>query len=325
MSRGRQILRQWSVLRALEGARYGLPVRELLEVVEDRCTERTLYRDLHQLVEAGFPLVDDDGRWRVLRQGEGAWSLPIQPTELLALTLAEDLFAPAEGSWLASPIQELRRRLASLLPPAGRKYLAILQRSAMATLFAPARYQGRERQIDALLEALEKEQVLRIVYASPGAEPQARDVEPYTTWYHAGQLYLIAYCHKAQDIRTFAVHRMERAEVLDETFDPDPAFNAAAFARKGFGVYHGPTYHFVIDFDAEVAHIPRERRFHESQRVRERADGAARMTMDAAGLPEVAAWVAGFGGLAVPREPPELLEAVRAKHEDGLRRLGAPT
>jgi len=47
----------------------------------------------------------------------------------------------------------------------------------------------------------------------------------------------------------------------------------------------------------KVAHLIRERRFHVSQQVTEVGKGV-RLKMGAAGLPEIAAWVAGFGGEA---------------------------
>ena len=44
----------------------------------------------------------------MLENSEGAWALPVSPTEVVALTLTEDLLAPVEGSWLAQPLIELR-------------------------------------------------------------------------------------------------------------------------------------------------------------------------------------------------------------------------
>jgi predicted DNA-binding transcriptional regulator YafY len=163
---------------------------------------------------------------------------------------------------------------------------------------------------------------VRIEYATPGKRPeervQARVIDPYCTWFAAGRVYVVAYCHKAQDTRTFAIQRIRRADILDESFDPDPSFDPAAFTRKGFGVYHGPVYRVTIDFSPQVAHLIRERRFHVSQQVTEVGNGA-RLKMEAAGLPEIAAWVASFGGQARAVAPKELVEAVRALHRNGLQ------
>lgn len=44
-----------------------------------------------------------------------------------------------------------------------------------------------------------------------------------------------------------------------------------------------------------------------------------RLTFEAAGLPEIARWLTGFGGRAVAREPEELREMMRELHGEGLR------
>jgi predicted DNA-binding transcriptional regulator YafY len=315
--RGQQVLRQWKLLRSMEAARRGLSVAELRAVADDACSTRTLYRDLADLQGAGFPLVNEDGRWRVLETGEGAWSIPVQPTQVLALALSADLFEPIEGSWLAEPLRALRSTLAAMLTPAGRGYLAELRKTALATLFAPGDYRGHREALDAVQEAIERQHALRIRYRAPRREGEERVIEPYSTWYAAGRVYVIAYCRRAEDVRTFAAQRIERAEVLDEPFEPIADFDPAAYVRSTFGVYRGPVYRYVIDFAEEVAHLVRERRYHHTQRITDRPDGV-RLTFEAAGLPEVAAWVASLGGLARAVSPRELVEAVRRLHERGL-------
>ena len=322
MSRGRQIIRQWKILRALEASRLGLTAVQLREVAEDGCALRTIYRDMEQIEASGFPILSDEGRWRLLEQGEGAWSIPLTPTELLALAMTEDLLAPVEGTVLAEPLRELASKLQAMLTPRGRDYVAELSSAAIATLFAPGDYTGKGAELGAIAEAIRKEHRLKIRYATPHKAPSDRIVEPYSTWYAGGRVYLIAFCTKAGEIRIFAVQRIENAKVLDEPFDPDPTFDPATFSRLGFGVFHGDTYQFVIELEAEVAHLIRERRYHHTQRVIDLNHGRVRLEMEAAGLPEVAAWVAGFGGNARPLEPKKLVDAVRKLHENGLRRVG---
>jgi predicted DNA-binding transcriptional regulator YafY len=275
------------------------------------------YRDLEVLQEAGFPLVNDKGSWRLLEAGEGAWSVPVNPSEVVALMLSEDLLAPAEGSSMAESLGRLRARLAAMLTPAGRAYCTDLKRTQVATLFGTGQYTAKRPQIDSIHEAIEKEQVLRLRYLAPGKPPEDRLVEPYCTWFAAGRMYLVGNCRKAEDVRTFAVQRIDEATVLDETYEPDPTFDAAAFTRKGFGVFHGPTFRVSIDFSPRVAHLIQERRYHATQQVIPRGRGV-RLKMEAAGLPELAAWVAGFGGDARAIAPPELVAAVQKLHEDAL-------
>jgi predicted DNA-binding transcriptional regulator YafY len=316
--RGAQLLRQWRLLRSLEGARRGLTAAELRDAIQAECSPRTVYRDLELLQEIGFPITSSSGRWRFLESGEGSWVVPVNPTEVMALMLTEDLLAPVEGSWIAEPLLRLRARLSAMMTPTGRRYCAELRRSNIATVFGAGRYGSKRAEIEAIHEAVEKQHRLRIRYRTPGKTTQSRRIDPYCTWFASGRMYLVAFCHTAEDIRTFAVERVDSAHVLDEPFDPDPTFDAAAFTRKGFGVFHGPTYRMIVDFSRHVAHLVRERRYHASQEVSERGRGV-RLKMEAAGLPEIAAWLAGFGGDARAIAPPELVQAVARLHRDGLR------
>jgi len=174
--------------------------------------------------------------------------------------------------------------------------------------------------LDTIQEAIEKQQRLRIVYAAPRRESSERVVEPYCSWYASGRMYLVAWCLKADDVRVFAVQRIQSAELLDELFEPDPDFEPGAFTRQSFGVYQGPVYRVIVELRPEVAHLVREFRYHHSQRLADVPWGV-RLTMQAGGLPEIATWVAGFGGMARPVAPPELVEAVRRLHEEGLEVL----
>lgn len=316
--RGEQLLRQWRLLRALEGARRPLTAQELRDAIEAECSSRTVFRDLELLAELGFPIDNEARKWRHLEAGEGSWVVPVTPTEVMALMLAEDLLAPAEGSWIAEPLLKLRARLSAMMTPTSRRYCAELKRSNVASVFGAGRYGGKRAEIEAIHDAVEKQHRLRIRYRTPGKPAELRKVDPYCTWFASGRMYLVAYCHLAEDIRTFAVQRVQTAEVVDESFDPDPTFDPAAFTRKGFGVFHGPTHRVTIDFSGRVAHLIRERRYHASQEVSDRGNGV-RLRMEAAGLPEIAAWVASFGGDARPVSPPEFVAAVARLHREGLR------
>ena len=305
------------MLKSLESSRRAVSLSELSARLDEAQSKRTLYRDLEVLSEAGFPLVNENGSWRLLEAGEGAWSVPVNPSEVVALMLSEDLLAPIEGSSMAESLGRLRTRLSAMLTPAGRAYCVELKRTQVATLFGTGEYTAKRPQIDSIHEAIEKEQVLRLRYSAPGKSTEDRAIEPYCTWFAAGRMYVVGYCRKAEDIRTFAVQRIEEATVLDETYEPDPNFDPAAFTRKGFGVFHGPTFRITIDFSTRVGHLIRERRYHVSQQVTTRGSGV-RLKMEASGLPEVASWVASFGGDARVIAPPELVAAVEKLHEDAL-------
>lgn len=254
----------------------------------------------------------------MLGAAEGGWSIPVVPTEALGLFLAERFLSPLAGTIVGDAVRALRRKLLAALTPEGRSRVARLEALAEARVPGAVPYDAFSAQVAAIQRSLAEQRRLRIVYRTPGKAPSARKVDPYCTLYHPGRLYLVGWCHRRQDLVRFAVQRIVEAEVLDERFEPDPSFDPASFVRRSFGVFGGPAYQFVIDFHPEVAHLVRESRVHGTQRVVELGDGWTRLSMECAGLPEVAAWVAGFGGKARPVRPRELVEEVRRRHEEGL-------
>ena len=138
MPRGNQLIRQWQLLRTIEASRRGLTAVELHEEVADLGSPRTVYRDLEVLQAAGFPLYQEQqGRWRILDPSEGGTLLPVQPTEVMALLLSEQMMEPLTGSELGEPLRRLRSKLSAMLGPRGREYVEQLRGRFCATISAP--------------------------------------------------------------------------------------------------------------------------------------------------------------------------------------------
>lgn len=320
MERGKQILRQWKVLRLLEQSRRGMTVAELCDVLEGDATRRTVYRDLEQLQDVGFPLENENGHWAIATSNRQTWTVPVDPSHVLALQVVGELLGPIRGTWLSDPLQELEERLRVLLTDAGRGYCAELRQQVAATLFKPVALPPEVANVAARIdEALTKEQRLKISYQGlKGTIAEARIVEPYATWFADGRLYLVAYCRSARDFRTFAVQRIHSIDVLDEVFDRSPDFDLEAFTHAGFGVFHDAPQLVVLEFEPDVAYVPRERVLHETQTLTELPAGRLRLEMTVGGLPELAAWVVSFGGSVRAVGPPALLDEVRRRFRAGL-------
>jgi predicted DNA-binding transcriptional regulator YafY len=372
MPRGNQIARQWRILRLLESTRTGLRAREIHDALGGGMSERTIFRDLQHLQEAGFPLFfEDESRWRVLTHGEGGYSVPVAPSELLALLLSEELLAPMRSAEVVCALAGLRQKVAVMLSPKGRAYAAEIKDHLVATFVGPGDYADGTI-VPAIEEAIQLEHSLRIGYWSPGGiagersvdpenaedteqaaartrdeatEGQAvcrdpedteqeaggrrgavteRRVDPYLLWYADARLYLVGHCHLRGAVRTFLVDRIRHIEILDESFDVEPSFDARKFTGSGMGAWSGESHRVELWFSPAVAHLAHERRFHPSQQVEIDADGGARVIMEVAGLPHVAAWVASFGGQIIARGPESLVQRIRDIHRNGLAAHGGP-
>lgn len=313
MDRGRQLIRQWKLLQILECLRAGATLQALHERIDEPCVERTLRRDLEALQAAGFPIRNEDGRWRLERKGAGAWSVPVQPTMVIGLLVAEHLL---EGSPLAGSLRDLRGRVEALLTPGGRSWCQRLGRRFAVAQPAPVRV--RDEVEEAVDRAIQESRRLRIRYWSASSGETLRTIEPLILWHAQGGVYVYGWDDRSGERRMFALQRIRQAEVLDDRFESDPDVDAAAHLRNAFHVMTGPVHRMEIWFSPRVAHLLRERAWHPSQRLEEAGGGGVRATFTMAGLPEVARWLAGFGGDARVIAPLTLAREVEELHRAGL-------
>lgn len=310
LHRGRQVVRQWQILVALRGARFGLTLKQLREAVDAGCSERTLYRDIEQLQAAGFGVDTTEARI-ALRQDIGG--MPCTPDDVVAL--AQVAHALEHSGVVGATLKSLQHRLYSSLTERGREFYRELLATQLFTL--PASLPAPMAQLSVIEDAISREHLLSIVYRSPRSGESTRVVRPYATWHAGGQSYLIADCRTAKTFRTFHVARVVQAEVLDEAFDRDPAFKLDEYTRQAFRVMGGPASRVVIELSPVVEHLARERVIHPSQRV-EVVGGKTHLVLVTGGLPELAAWIAGSGGEIRVVEPEALQALVRGIHERGL-------
>ena len=143
-----------------------------------------------------------------------------------------------------------------------------------------------------------------------------RTVAPYHVWYHGGGLYVIGHDDHSDEIRTFAVDRIRRAEITDAPFEVAEDFDFDAYTASSFGVVAEPAEAVCIRFDAFWATHIRERQWHASQRIEPREDGGLDLHLEVGAGTELKSWILSFGAGAEVLEP----ESLRAEVVLGLER-----
>ncbi len=82
--------------------------------------------------------------------------------------------------------------------------------------------------------------------------------------------------------------------------------------RDSFGVHSGQGEHeVVIRFNPRAADYVREKKWHESQQLRELKSGGVELSLKLSSLAEIERWVLSWGGDATVVKPKELAEAVK--------------
>ena len=115
--RNAEVIRQWRILKRIEGGRY-TTVRDLAE--EHGVTDRTIRRDLEALQEAGFPLYDEraDGRkiWRLIDGYKQRLSQSFTLSELAALYFGKNLMSFLGGAPFAQDLESAFEKIREALP-----------------------------------------------------------------------------------------------------------------------------------------------------------------------------------------------------------------
>jgi proteasome accessory factor B len=248
-------------------------------------------------------------------------TLQITEGELFALLVAEKALQQYRGTTFEGPLVSAFRKMAASLPDTVSLNIADWEQTiSFRTRAEPVL---NLEIFDTLAKAVAQRQQLELAYRKPGQrETEARIVDPYHLANINGEWFLFAWCHLRKDIRTFVPARIKGLEHTGKTFVRPQKFSLEKRLRDSFGVRSGSEqFDIKLRFDEAVADYIREKRWHDSQQLKELPDGGLELRLKLSSLAEVERWVLSWAGHAVVLQPPELAKAVKSAAQ---RILDAP-
>lgn len=319
-SNQQSLLRQWNMLRMVPRSPASISAKDLCDrlcAADFQVTKRTVERDLNELSEV-FPIMVDSSNkpygWSWLRDA-ASFDLPgMTLPEALTMTMVE---------------QHLRHQL----PPSAVEALRPHFASAARTLstveeHVPSRaWLGKVRSVSPqqpLLPPQMDESCQRTVYLALMQDRQLRlhyrkrdsaapttysAVHPLAVVQRGGVIYLVCMFGDFDDVRTIALHRVERAEMLYEPSRRQPGFDIDAYIASGqFGVITGAPIQLRAVFSRVAGEHLHETPLVADQQLSTMDDGQLLL---AATVPHTRAlvwWLLGFGDAVVVQEPKMLRE-----------------
>ncbi|HET8654596.1 MAG TPA: WYL domain-containing protein [Longimicrobiaceae bacterium] len=287
----------------------GIALAELAS--EAGMSEREVLADLQEVYTRDFyhPAGSGDGvqvsieadQVEVWTTGEFRRPPRLGPREALALglglrVLAAESPAPERPAMLALA-QRLERELAAR-PPG----------SLLAGIAVNPGADSPEGIRAVLREGARGLRRCRIAYLKPGApEPEERVVDPYVLLAAEGHWYLVAHCHRSDEVRVFRADRVVGATILEERFAVPQGFDPLAYVRDG------RVFQPVDDVEVPVRYTARIARWIEEHGPVERQDDGSVIVRHRVSDP---AWlvrhVLRHGPDAEVLGPPEMRDQVRA-------------
>jgi predicted DNA-binding transcriptional regulator YafY len=321
--RNAEVIRQWRILKIVEAGRY-TTAADLAEKL--RVTERTIRRDIEALQEAGFPLYDEraEGRkvWRLVEGYKQRLTQTFTMSELAALYFGKNLLSFLGGAPFAQDLESAFGKIREALPAKSLPYLARIQDLFSARPDPFKDYSEKQDVINGLIDAiLHQRRVTSAYFSFNSKKTKSYTLDPYRLVYYRGGLYLYARAEEYGEVRTFAVERIQKIDVLDQSFEMPSDFNVNEYARGAFGIAGGRAETVELLFEPEMASYIRERVWHESQDLEDRPDGSVLLRMQVAPGFELRSWIKGFLPHVDVMEPASLRDEVKADVEKARARL----
>lgn len=190
-------------------------------------SERTVYRDIRDLMASGTPIEGEAGVGYTLRRDYDLPPLMFDAEELEALVLGARLVAALGDEALVRPARSAISKVESALPQRMRSSLE------RPPLFAPRTPRARIRSaaLDRIRAAMTGKRKLRMHYQREDGEKSVRMVRPLGAFFWGTSWTVAAWCELRNDFRNFRLDRIYELELAEETFTDEPGRTLRDYLR----------------------------------------------------------------------------------------------
>ena len=193
-------------------------------------SERTVYRDVADLILQGVPIEGEAGVGYRFGAGFDLPPMMFSAEEAKAMVASVRLAQPWLDATLALAAEGALGKMLSALPSASRAAA-----ESLALYTAPVEFNGLSTTDGAnlrlLREAVSAQRMVAMVYVDAKESNTQRLVRPLGCFYWGRVWTLVAWCESRHDFRSFRVDRMKRLEVTEKGFRMETGKTLADFLR----------------------------------------------------------------------------------------------
>jgi predicted DNA-binding transcriptional regulator YafY len=285
-----KIFRLVKILNLIDSGKKATP-KELAEGLG--VTERSLYRYIEILIQAGFPIAPFDRKSEryTFIEGYSLKKLGLSASELETLLLLNEV-----ASRLGTPFNQTYKTTLEKIALGVKNFLKNPPAAPLPWrigLDGVEDFPQREKYLELITQAQKEKKRLGLRYqAYYSGEITERKVNPYGLYYdHHGFWTLIGYCNSKKAIRRFALEKILELKLLDETFD-SVDFDLDEHLAKSWEYYDGPLTKVTLRFNKIVVpYILRKQKWHPSQKTTKLKNGGLQLEFTVAGTEEIRGWI----------------------------------
>lgn len=226
--------------------------------------------------------------------------LIVEPEEIVALKLAIHLLAQNESYKFINELEELNRKI-SIITGDEKAYenqelLDAKNNMDIGLVFQAASITRNKVEIE---------------YKSVSSGTSRRIVRPYSLLNKNGFQYLIAFCEKRQEIRTFKLVRMQSVRVLEETFEQDTSFDIKTFTKDAIGLFNDEELELVLEIRKPFSYSVSERIYAANQVIEWKDEETILFKATMKGKVDIIRWIVSMTQYVTVLEPLSLKEEIK--------------
>lgn len=211
-----QILRRRKLVRAHDLA-------DELEV-----SERTIYRDISDLMASGVPIEGEAGIGYVLRKGFDLPPLMFDEQEIEALVLGARIVESWADEELAEAAANVLAKVETVIPERLKRHMAETALLAPSDHFSePLSFDLRELRV-----AVREHKKINFAYQDAEDQKTNRTVRPLGLSYYGPIWLLISWCELRTDFRSFRLDRIHELKTLEDIFHLEPGKTLHDFLKR---------------------------------------------------------------------------------------------
>lgn len=195
-------------------------------------SERTVYRDIRDLVVSGVPIEGEAGVGYMLRRGFDLPPLMFSEAEIEAMVLGARVVTSWGDAGLAKAAGDALARVESALPE------RLKARLTATPLYAPG-FHVPQRVVGSLAElrsSIDSRRKVQLRYTAPEGAQTERVVWPLGLFFWGNTWSVAAWCELRSDFRSFRLDRIDALDLLPQRFEGEPGRTLEDFFARD---HHG--------------------------------------------------------------------------------------
>ena len=200
--------------------------RELAEELE--VSERTVYRDVADLIGSGVPVHGEAGVGYAIERGFDLLPLMFTEDELEALVLGARVVESWGDQTLAQAARLVLAKVEAVVPE------RLQERMRRSPLFAPGVHVPEDSayELGTLRKAIRERKTVAIDYMDAAGATSSRLIRPLGLFFWGNTWTVAAWCQLREDFRGFRLDRVQRLWETDVTFAEEKGRTLSDFLTK---------------------------------------------------------------------------------------------